>query len=72
MPAPHEVELKLRTHAVEHLELVAIGGDAVLRDELERTLDQALVVSSDCHVLTAREHSVEQVRVRIVDVRLPR
>src|SRR5207302_1564408 len=43
-PAPDEVELQLRPHAVQHLELKPLPRDPLTLGERDRVLDQLLVV----------------------------
>ena len=69
---PDEVELELRAHAVEELELEAVVADPVLLGEPDSPLEQPLVVRRDRPIAGTRERSLEEAHVRRVDVRLAR
>src|SRR3712207_1398409 len=49
----HELLLEVAAHAVEHLELVAVRGDALLLREALRLVDEALVVRGEAGVVPA-------------------
>ena len=52
---PHELELELRTYAVEELELETVAAVPVLIGKPDRVLDQPLVVRRDRRIAGTRK-----------------